>query len=64
MGKKSYGQKTASTHCLTVRPVTGGGGCGAVHMLGYWVCSLFLLPQELYFTVKDGGASESAAKLS
>ena len=61
MGKKIYGQKTASTHCLTGRPLTGGGR-DAVHMLGYWVCSLFLLPQDLYFTVRDDGASESAAK--
>ena len=29
-------------------------------MLGYQVCKLFLLPQDLYFTVRDGGASESA----
>ena len=39
------------------------GGRGAVHMLGYWVCSPFLLPQDLYFTVRDDGASEKAAKL-
>ena len=30
-------------------------------ILGYWVCSLFLPPQDIYFTVRDGGAYESAA---
>ena len=29
MGKKCYGQNTASTHRLTGRPVTGGGGARA-----------------------------------
>ena len=31
MGIKCYGQKTATTHCLTGRPVTGGGEGCCVH---------------------------------
>ena len=44
------------------RPVTGWGGvvctCWDIRSVNF-----FLFPQDLYFTVGDGGASESEAKL-
>jgi len=44
------------------RPVTGEGEGWYAHD---WILGLltFLLPQDLYFTVKDGRASESVEKL-
>ena len=62
---QNFGQKMLrSKNCIFDRKASDWRGeGGAVHMLGYWVCSLFLLPQDLYFTVRDGGASENAAKL-
>jgi len=41
---------------LIFRPVTEGGGwCAHARILG--------LPQDLYFKARDGGASESTARL-
>ena len=43
------------------RPVTGGGvmcTCWDIRSVNF-----FLLPQALYFTIRDGGASESAARM-
>ena len=44
-----------------IRSLTAGGGWYA-HA---WILGLltFLIPQDLDFTARDGGASESAAKL-
>ena len=43
------------------RPVTGWGRlCAHAGILGLLT---FLLPQDLYFTVEDGGTSEAVAKL-
>ena len=45
-----------------IRPVAGRGWGWYAHA---WILGLltFLLPQDLYFIVRDSGASESAAKL-
>ena len=47
------------------RPVIGEGDGGGMHFAHDWILGLlsFLLPQDLYFTVVDGEASESVAKL-
>ena len=43
----------------------GGGEVNGMHIAYTWILGLltFLLPKDLYFTFKDGGATKSAEKL-